>query len=212
MRIDGITTCVGELYAGYLRRTLPVWRETLDSLTIVTTSYDRDSAPFSKRPKLQIWMTNVFTAGGASFNKGAALNIGLDAAKPTDWLLSFDCDIRPPYDLRWQIAMRAQKDCINSAVRYDEAGNQTDRRFLPRGYFQLWHVSDPHYRREPVFDEHHKHAGRYDTAFYQQWTQEQWNDLGFKLTHLGEKSTHWYGPGTTREQMREALREARGQT
>lgn len=232
MRIDAVTTCVGEEYAGYLARSAQVWAATLSSLVVVTTSVRSmpDAILRTKFPgagRVLLVESSAFTQGEASFNKGAALSEGMahSIKKPSsvwkrllsyvrtpqggDWLLAFDCDILPPPNWLETIAPLLTPGHLYSAQRYKD-GKPEDKRFYPRGYFQLWHVSDPHYRRSPIFDDHHKHAGRYDTAFAEQWPKDRWVELPIKLEHLGKKSANWFGPGTTREQMRGAQREARG--
>lgn len=215
MRIDGITTCVGELYAGYLRRTLPVWLRTMASVTIVCID-GRDKALASSQYNViehiglddgiqRTVFTDAFTRNGARFNKAAALNEGIAAAKPTDWILAFDCDILPPEDWRQTAEQHLRQGCLHSARRYKLSGTKEDKRWYPRGYFQLWHRTDEH--AQPFID--CEHAGRYDTAFANNWPEDKWCELPIKLEHLGQRSTQWFGPGTTREQMRQAQREAR---
>jgi len=220
MRIDGITTCAGEQYAGYLARSLPVWLDTLDSVTVVglPNEIDRLWYGFLCEPSLQIPVqvvsTDAFTSNGASFNKGAALNYGIRCNLPTrsqhlpSWLLSFDCDILPPANWREIAERQLERGNLYGAPRYSPEGGRVDRRWYPRGYFQLWHVTDPHYRRSPVFDENWPDAGGYDTAFASQWPLGKWVDLGIALVHQGEKAKHWCGPGGTAGQNREAVRRA----
>ena len=203
MNIVGVTTCVGERYAGYLAKTLPVWFRTLDSIVIVGTK-DQYDDPWNG-DTIHFLGTDAFTRNGAHFNKAAALNEGIAHANPTDWILAFDSDILPPTDWREQAQRFARPCCLNSASRYKPTGMYEDKRFYPRGYFQLWHTSDP---CAGPFDETSKHAGRYDTRFAERWPQEQWNDLRFRLTHLGQRAKHWYGPGTTEQQMSRAKAEA----
>lgn len=222
MRIDAVTTCVGEEYANHLLRSLPLWLDAVDSVTVVTNTDNKLLPSFYSciyeggrygYSVLTINRTEAFTAGDASFNKGAALNNGFavhmrdDLPNPRGWLLAFDCDILPPYNWRDTIEPLLQPGYLYSARRFKDCKPE-DRRFYPRGYFQLWHVSDPNYRRSPIFDDHHQHAGRYDTAFAKQWPKDRWMELPIRLEHLGTKSTNWFGPGTTREQMKGALREA----
>jgi hypothetical protein len=205
MNIAGITTCVGELYANYLREALPVWLKTLDSLTIVTDTSGSNVLWFLALFGAKIIHTDAFTRNGAHFNKGAALNQGIAAAAPTDWILSFDADILPPANWRQIAERRAQRDCLNGAHRYKPNAKQTNKNAIfCKGYFQLWHVEDPHYRRSPIFDDSFD-AGGYDTAFASQWPRRLHNNLGFGVTHLGEKCRYWCGPGTTPEQQQEAM-------
>lgn len=214
MRIDAVTTCVGEEYAGYLARTLPVWIETLDSLTIVTDNAATCTwlaavQPDSIDRRVRFVVSDAFHRNGAAFNKGRALDVGIDVASPTDWVLAFDCDTLASPHWRQAAERNTYRGCLHGASRFTAKGRPEDRVFYPRGYFQLWHVADEHYRRSPIFEDHHQHAGRYDTEFAGQWPQEAWQNLGFRLTHLGQKAKQWYGPGTTPGQMRQAVAAAK---
>lgn len=216
MNIVGITTCAGPIYSKLLARTLPVWCGELDRVIVV-----REDGGESKYSSKAWWpqsrhswkeydgggyhYTDAFTRNGARFNKGLALNEGIQAANPTDWILCFDCDILPPTDLRQQIEKYARFGCINGVQRYKPNGVYEDRRWYPRGYFQLWHKDDPH---AGPFNESIPHAGRYDTLHAERWPQEQWNDMRFRVTHLGERAKHWFGEGTTRAQMERAVKQA----
>lgn len=215
MRIDGVCCCVGPLYAGYLRQALPVWLKTLDLLTIVYDAYSYGQGMIeykcfelagSGNYAMLAVETAAFGTKGQCFNKGAALNEGIVAAKPTDWILSFDSDIIPPDDWRQQIEHRLHPGNLYGSARYDQSGRRLDKAFYPRGFFQLWHVSDPAYRRQPIFDDWHTHAGHYDTRFANQWPKEKHVDLGLQLIHQGEPYKHWFGPDADPELMRELRR------
>ncbi len=193
MRIDAVMTCVGTLYQSFLLRSLPIWLDTLDSLTIAT---DRPMH-LGIKSNLHVHVTTAFTADGAYLNKGKALTEAYGKANPQDWALSIDADIVPPTDWRLLAEQRARPDSINGAYRYDENGRHLDQRppIRPKGYFQLWHTADPTFQRNPVFEIHHPHAAHYDTAFYEQWPIRKRHDLHFRLTHLGERSVNWFGVG-----------------
>lgn len=207
MRIDAITCCVGELYAGQLARSIDVWLSTLDSLTIVTKPGDPVLALRGPR-ELRFVETEVFTEFGAYFNKAAGLNLAYAATDPTDWVLHFDSDIIPPADWRSIAEAKARRDCLSGAHRYDEhTGERLDEVPLyPYGYFHLWHTSAPQTWRWPLFDPWFEHAGSYDANFTDLWTPSKRKDLGFKLIHQGERRTNWYGAGADQSHM-QRLRE-----
>lgn len=194
MRIDAITSCVGELYSGYLERTLPAWFDTCDSITIVK---DEDGFGtvhlWDGRGLMRFVKTDAFTRYGASFNKGAALNVAYAAAQPTDWVLHFDCDMLPPSDWRTVFESQAQPGCIYGAPRFSTEGASNNRLDRPIGYFQLWHVSDPASWRWPIFQTWHAHAGAYDVEFLEQWPTDRWRMLPIRLTHLGRGHRNWFG-------------------
>jgi hypothetical protein len=213
MRVDAITTCAGPQYAAYLARTLPVWLDTLDSLTVATTAICNEDWVFDltvgiagrwcQRPNhpcnarinrnLTIIGTDAFTKHDAHFNKGAALNDAYTEAKPKDWVLSIDCDVLPPPNWREHLA--------DIKPGYFYGCHRSDKHAMqPSGYFQLWHVSDA---QAGPFPECYGHAGRYDTAFTERWPVDKRRMLPLILQHLGEPATHWHGPGN--EQLTAAM-------
>ena len=128
MNIAGITTCVSEEYAGYLSNSLNIWLRTLDSLTIVTKPGDV-ATKFSK--DTTVIETDVF---GEYFNKGSALNVAFKAANPTDWVLSFDCDIVPPINWKDTVEMGAKKGHLNGAQRFQDRRLIDSSKSWPKGY------------------------------------------------------------------------------
>lgn len=208
MDIDALTVCAGPLYAGYLRRSLPVWLDTLDSLTVITKPDDRDTIEVCHgRPRLRLVTTDVFTAHGAAFNKGAALDVGYAAMDPVDWVLHFDSDILPPPDWRRRFERTHRVGGVHGAPRYDEKGRLIpDAPPWPYGYFQLWHAADPAAQFWPLFEPWHPHAGSYDLEFLEKWPRDRWHKLNFKVTHFGEVRRNWFGAGLAPEAQREAFR------
>lgn len=193
MNISGITTCVGELYAGYLRQTLPVWLATLDSVTVITKWQEPEVCQLMRDFPVYLLPTFAFTRDGAYFNKGAALNDGYAAAKPTDWCLSFDCDTSPPPDWRTKAESIIEPGNLYGARRY--AGT---RPFMPYGYFQLWHTSDPaptNPGKAGPFAACYAHGGRYDGVFLENWPEDRRRELPFRLKHHGPPRRHWFGVG-----------------
>jgi hypothetical protein len=140
--------------------------------------------PFDMK-RVAIGVTNAFTKHGAHFNQGAALNVALEYAKPTDWVLSINCDVLPPTDWREQLGT------LEPGILY--GCHRSDRQTTePYGYFQLWHVLDPN---AAPFPECYGHAGRYDAVFLERWPPEKRRMLQFTVEHLGQPATHWHGPG-----------------
>jgi hypothetical protein len=198
MRIDAITCCSGALYADQLARSLPIWLETLDSLTVVTKPNDPAIEMLLQHDKrnLRIVSTSVFTDYGADFNKGAALCCAYAAAEPTSWCLHFDADIIPPTEWREKVERHVLAGNLYGAPRVLESGKPGDeKRFCPYGYFQLWNVNDPCSWRWPMFDTWHGHCGSYDADFMEQWQQARWKKLPFAVTHQGDPRSNWFGEG-----------------
>lgn len=197
MRIDAITCCVGEKYAAYLRESLPIWLDTVDSLTVVTRNGIAMAGHLGevmKSSKIKLAITDAFYSHGAAFNKAAALNVAYHCASPTDWVLHFDSDILPPENWRAIAEGRIKSGELYGAFRYTEDGQRLDEAPLfPYGYFHLWDVADPCSWRWPIFEPWHGHAGNYDANFAEQWPYVRRRDLGFQLTHKGQPRRGWFG-------------------
>lgn len=202
MRIDGITTCVGQAYAVQLARALPIWLETLDSLVVVSDGPLDDAFYAAAGDALgqKVWLkfTNVFTQHGAAFNKGAALNVAYDQASPSDWALAFDADIIPPPNWRDLVERSAVRGHLHSCCRTFERPEYAWRAKTahPLGFFQLWHTSDPCSWRWPLFPPHYPCAGGYDAEFAEYWPRDRWLRFDFAVEHQGQPGVNWFGQGT----------------
>jgi hypothetical protein len=198
MKITGLTTCVGDTYAQYLKRALPRWLDSLDSLLVVTDyeTFQHNREIFSTRHTL---VSEIFTQHGASFNKGGALSQGFAHARPKDWVLNFDSDICPPKN--WREIVESfpleHHKLYGSSHRYGENHLLIPDSDFPNvwGFFHLWHISDPHSWNRPVFDSTCGHAGNYDHSFMLQWPERERVDFWpkLKLTHQGEPRQRWFG-------------------
>lgn len=201
MRIDAVTTCVGPTYIAQLAKALPIWLDTLDSLTIVTDWKGSEELSTLIQPGgvARLVATNAFTENGAYFNKGKALNVGLSFLQPpheaNDWLLSFDADIIPPANWRTYVEERAEIGCIHTCGRRYSPGakHYVHKKFRPVGFFQLWHASDERAQQRPLFTEWHNNASGYDIDFAELWPQELWRRFDFTAYHQGSSRTNWYG-------------------
>lgn len=194
MKISALTTCVGPKYQAYLKTSMPVWSDTCDEI-IVATGFE----PYFQVPSnVSFHQTDLFTAHGASFNKGAALSAAFALLKDPEWILNFDADILPPADWRKiaepNLSVGKLHGCSH---RYRENGTQIPDADYPNiwGFFHLWHVDDPHSWRRPVYTVDCGHAGNYDHTFMMQWPPEERVDLWpeLKVVHQGEPRQQWFG-------------------
>lgn len=208
MFIDAFTCCVGPVYASYLEQSLPVWMDTLDSLTVVTRPDDGDTiAACKKHPRVRIVTSTLFYAYGADFNKGAALCQAYAAMDPVDVVLHFDSDIMPDRDWRKAAEREFKEGCIHGAIRYDENRKRiVDDGPWPYGYFQLWHSSDKVAQHWPIFEPWRKSAGGYDLEFLLKWPKPRWRKLSFEVLHFGEVRRNWFGVGLEPDAQAESFR------
>ena len=199
-KISALTTCVGEKYARYLEKSLPIWLDTCDEIFVVGVSETFERIPYhpDNYSKLHLLSTDVFTAHGASFNKGAALSTGFASIEAPEWILNFDADVLPPANWRELVEPRLSVGRLHGCShRYREDGSQIPDADYPNiwGFFHLWNVADPHTWKRPVFESDCGHAGNYDHTFMTQWPETErvdlWPDL--KLIHQGEPRQSWFG-------------------
>ncbi len=205
--LDALTSCVGPVYASYLKKSLPVWLDELDSLTVVTKLGDYDTLKACEPHKrVRVVETGIFNAYGAHFNKGAALTIGYADMDPVDLVLHFDSDIMPSPGWRKLAESELREGAIAGAVRCEENGRPiTDLGPWPYGYFQLWSSHDPKAMHWPIFEPWHPHCGSYDLEFLERWPSSAWQKLSFKVTHFGEVRKNWFGVGLEEEAQRKSF-------
>ena len=208
MRLTALTVCVD--YAEYLAQGLKRWHIGCERLVVVTSSRDQDTIELCRQHNVITHITDIFYAGGAVFNKGAALAEAAAVKKlwqPRDeWLLTFDSDIVPPEDWRKQLEkFNLQPGTLYGSYRFagkiNEYGVLPGERMPPVdeaviGFFTLFHAQDPRLPHGgPLFELVWPHAGNYDTVFTWRWPRCRQYVLPLALAHLGEAKTNWAGRG-----------------
>jgi hypothetical protein len=96
--LEAVTVCVH--YADFLREVIPFNRPHFDRWLIVTSPGDHATLDLCRQWNLEVLVTDDFTRGGDSFNKGRAIERGLAMLAHGDWLLHLDADIVLPNDYR----------------------------------------------------------------------------------------------------------------
>lgn len=166
MHVAAVTVCVN--FADFLADTLPVNRPHFDQYVVVTSPEDAATQRLAKRHDCTLVITERFREDGA-FNKGRAINDGLDAADARQWVCHLDADIvlpllfrlwlknvrrlvRDPQHLR-QTLLSLHRVCCTSReewLRFRKTGThdwpvEKLRRWnqVPAGYLQIWHASMP---------------------------------------------------------------------
>lgn len=190
MRIDGIVSCVGGKYASILQKALPIWLDTLDSVTVVTDG----TTAFRPPSGVRFFWTELFTAYGAFFNKGAALSSAYASVNPTDWILHFDADIIPPSNWRKMTEPYLKIGNLYGADRcYEDGRDVIDPPPFPYGFFHLWNVRDPRTWIRPLWELFWPSAGHYEIGFIERWPSELRVRLPFKVIHPLEPRLGWFG-------------------
>lgn len=98
MKIEAIIVCKD--YDDFLSQTLPENIQHLDDIVVVTHSDDHATQAVCAKNSVVCVKTTAFHEDGDAFNKGRAINIGLDHLRGSDWLLHLDSDIVLPRDFR----------------------------------------------------------------------------------------------------------------
>jgi hypothetical protein len=94
MYIEAVVICVN--YSDYLAHTLPASRSVFDNMVVVTSTTDVDTVLICNKYNVRCLQTDAFYEDGASFNKGAGINVGLAALSKKSWVVHLDADIYLP--------------------------------------------------------------------------------------------------------------------
>lgn len=172
LRLEVVVTCVN--YGDFLAETLPFNLPHADRFVVVTTPEDTTTRNVCRKWSVECVLTDAFTEKGETFNKGAAINVGLGALRQRGWVLHLDADIVLPLTFRNMLDKSAlQRNCLYGAERccivgYEQwqafkAAFHTDPQF---GYRYL--VQTP--EELPVgANVVHKHYGYTPIGFFQLW-------------------------------------------
>lgn len=194
MQISGLVVCVD--FSDLLARSIDVWRETLDDLTVVTSTKDEATRALCSDRGVMCRRTDAFYRDGCVFNKGAAI---AESYEPADWHLFFDADIVPPDNWRELTEKAAPKvGHLHGARRIYEHGPMIADGEMG-SWFHLFHSSDSNVQRRPVVDCGWRHAGGYDSEFSFRWGPSRWVWLPFAVRHLGERGVNWWGRGNGKD-------------
>lgn len=204
LTIHGLTVCVN--YADFLARGIARWMSGLASLTVVTTPADAETQALAVAHGAEFFATDLFTADGAVFNKGRAMEAARLAMPWSDWILLFDSDVVPPEDWKARLDRSQPRPGALYGCHRFEAGEDVEDRGQPKcahdvpgvGFFQLFHASDPAVQvvGEPLIDTHWVHGGNYDNRFMDRWRAHgrQIRTVPFRVAHVGERE-NWFGRG-----------------
>ncbi len=114
--IEAIVTCWN--YGDFLAETLPFTLPHVDRLVVVTDHKDAATKALCTKWSVECVVTDVFHEKGDAFNKGAAINIGLQTLRQRGWILQLDADIVLPLQFRNMLAKSAlQREILYGAER-----------------------------------------------------------------------------------------------
>jgi len=127
-RIECVTACLG--FGDLLDETLTANHAHFDTLVVVTSHEDRETQNVCKKHGALVYQTDLFRKNERSFNKGAAINMGLSLFQYQGWRVHLDADIALPDSFRRMLFNHTHLDpeCIYGADRVDIIGpKQWDR-------------------------------------------------------------------------------------
>lgn len=223
MRLHGLTVCVD--YAEFLAVGIARWMSGLASLTVVTTPHDLATADVALQHGANVFETDLFSADGAAFNKGRAMEAArvwaedMVVHQEPSWRLFVDADVVPPVD--WATRLGAlEPGVLYGCLRYDATPAALEDHGQPKcphdvpgvGYFQLFHSADPVVQVTPLLDTHWTHGGNYDNRFMDLWRARgiRVRAVPFRVAHIGERE-NWFGRGNRAAfEAMQAERRARG--
>jgi len=194
----GIVVCVN--YWDYLALTLERNARYFDRVLIVTDIYPFHSMRMPRNCRFH--ETDVFWRKGEQFNKGAAVEEGLDVLGRKGWICHFDADIAMPEKMPVQdckigrLYGARRRMCAHAGAwdrGEDWSGFPVNNEGEIPGFFQLFHADDPVLNRQPWYSLDWSHAGGYDTEFQNRWHKSLRVKLPFEVLHLGPTKTNWCG-------------------
>ena len=213
MKIEAVTVSIG--FGDYLAETLPRNRSKFDRFVVVTSPDDLLSQQVAQQNSCRTVLTTRHLDEGG-FNKGKAINDGLDACSLSDWVCHLDADIvlpdyfsvLAPHEIKnKRLGMRASCtvfgihrymcDCVEDWRHYLRTGDtgrfriearRKDQIHLPVGFFQLWKGS-----KKARYPENHTTAGSSDLEFSRQFALRRHLPMEcFHLSAAGWKKAEDY--------------------
>ena len=94
MYLEGIIVCVN--YSDFLTHTLPYNKNLFNNLVVVTDTADTKTKEICDFNHVKCIQTDIFYDADNKFNKGAAINYGLQYLTNSDWVIHLDADIYLP--------------------------------------------------------------------------------------------------------------------
>lgn len=206
-RLDCVIPCWN--YDDFLEITLPLNKSHFDRIVVVTRPEDERTIKVCKDNEIEFVFSDKFTLGGP-FNMGAATNDGLEALKPTDWVIKLDADIVLPDDFRSRIETielspeffygitRKMVPTFETWKTYKDTGVEKFHKetfIVGCGYFQMVNAkSSVIHARGHWYSDKFPTAGDVDVEFKHAWSQNgNLLELPFDVLHLGESWRNWSG-------------------
>lgn len=187
--IKSLVVCVE--FDDFLSITLPRNKKHFSRTLVVTSCNDFDTQRIALENECECFTTDVFYQQGAVFNKGAALEKGLDILGRDGWICLWDADIVMAQSLKFgkdpsylYTALRktiVDPKSFSDDLDWNLVEITTHENEYP-GYFQLFHSSAA--GAKPWFETNWLHAGGYDSIFQNRFKRKL-RRPPFYVMHLG---------------------------
>jgi hypothetical protein len=124
LRLEAVTVSMG--FDDFLDATLAANHPHLDTMIVVTSHDDKKTQAVARKHSATLVLTELHKKNGRTFNKGAAINIGLDHFQWLGWRLHLDADIILPDNFRRLLFNHTALDpeCLYGADRVDIIGRK----------------------------------------------------------------------------------------
>lgn len=204
--MNAIITCVE--FDDYLEITLPWNVGHFGKVLVVTSLKDKKTELLANSFENSCsYATDAFFDDGAPFNKGKALEEGLDILGREGWIMVLDADIVLPEALEpgpngWELGKLYspyRRLCGDPGARGEPWGGFP---YGPEydvhpdefaGYCQIFHALDPKLVKKPWYPQNHPTAKCCDSEFWWRWPVEKRIRPHFEVLHLGPLRENWEG-------------------
>lgn len=140
LKIEAVTICVN--YGDFLAECIPYNRVHFDRWLIVTSPADMETRELCRRYNMECLVTDDFYRDGSEFNKGAAIDRGMNMMAHDGWMMHLDADIVLPTDFRESFFdAHLDPECIYGVDRFIVPNWEAWQKFKP-----TWLARDYHSR------------------------------------------------------------------
>lgn len=170
-----------------LEKSLSNNSKLFDNITVVTISDDIECQKICNKYGSKVVITNRLYEGKDVFNKGKAINDGVNSLENPEWILLLDSDIIIPESLdvskldKQTIYWTKRKVNRNGRIRLETS--------IGLGYFQLFHISK--FKDKNIYLERFPTILKSDIFFRKNFKKIE--KLKFDVEHIGSVGVNWKG-------------------
>ena len=196
-------------YNDYLLISLSHNIKIFNNITVVTSSDDLMCQKICEKFGVNCIITDVMYENEAKFNKGKAINKGIESIIDPDFILLLDADIIVNSEInidelvedgfytsdRWICRdYNSYKRFKGGEISIEEIGKCENNKGI--GFFQLFNINNNVIDKSKVFPENSNDAAWSDLMFRDRFTKRQ--TIENNIIHLGDPYMNWNGRRTNR--------------